>query len=74
MSLNLKPRGGLTLSYSAGRKVSDDNYGSFDFHVSVSGEVGEDEKPVEVLKEFIDFSSDVLRIKVKQARQKKLEY
>lgn len=61
-----KPR----INYSAGRKVSDDDYGSFSFQASVSLDIEEDSTMSLTLAKAIKMVEAVLTKKVKQAAKK----
>lgn len=65
---------GTKITFGAGRKVSDGNYGSYDFHCSISLEANGTETPEEIVKKGIAFTEAVLGAKVKSATAKRLAY
>lgn len=65
---------GSKVTYGAGRKVSDGNYGSFDFHCSISLESDGTQTPEELVKRGIAFAETVLGAKTRAAASKKLNY
>lgn len=62
---------GTKVTYGAGRKVSDGNYGSYDFHCSISVDVKPGETPIDTIKEGIAFVERVIGNKVGQVGSKK---
>lgn len=62
------------VSYGAGRKVSDGNYGSYDFHCSVSTDVKGGEQPLDAVKRAVKYVETVLASKIKQAGEEKMGY
>lgn len=65
---------GDRISYSAGRKVSDGNYGSYDFHCSMSTDVKPGESQGDAVKRAIGFVEKVVEFKCTQAQGEKLKY
>lgn len=63
---------GTKVTYGAGRKVSDNNYGSYDFHCSISMDVKPGESPIETVKKGIAFVERVIGNKANGT--KKLNY
>ena len=71
--------GKVRVSYAAGRKVTDDEFGSFDFHVSISADItdgtsaslGHIDSFIHVLAARVE---DVLAAKVKQVEDRSLPY
>lgn len=65
---------GTKVTYGAGRKISDNNYGSLDFHCSISLESNGSQTPRELVQQGIAFTEAVIGSKVKQAKAAKLGY
>lgn len=65
---------GTKVTFGAGRKVSDGNYGSYDFHCSISMESDGTQTPEQLVKRGIAFTEAVLGAKVKSAASKRLSY
>ena len=62
-----------TITYGASRKISDNNYGSYEFHASISVE-STPEKAKETLAKAIAFVEGTIKSKVDQGNQGKLPY
>ena len=60
--------------YGASRKVSDGNYGSYDFHCSLSTDVRPGESHTEAIKRAVGFVEKVVGFKVQQGMNNKLKY
>lgn len=60
--------------YGAGRKVSDGNYGSYDFHCSLSTDVKPGETVGQTVNRSVAFVEKVLSTKVAQATESKMRY
>lgn len=58
------------VTYGSGRKISDGNYGSYDFHCSMSTVCQPGETPVDAVKRCIEFTEYVISNKVAQAGKK----
>lgn len=67
-------RPGTKVTFGAGRKVSDSNYGSYDFHCSMSTEVEVGETPIDAIKRCADFAERVITSRIASANKKKLPY
>jgi len=65
---------GDRISFSAGRKISDGNYGSYDFHCSMSTDVKPEEKTGDAVNRAIRFVEKVINFKVEQGQAGKLKY
>jgi len=65
---------GDKVTYGAGRKISDDKYGSYDFHVSISTEIRAGETAGTAIKRSINFVEKVLEHKAGQMRERRLRY
>jgi hypothetical protein len=62
------------INYSAGRKMRDGNYGSFEFHCSMSTDIMAGETVKEATKRAVEYVEKVLVFKCKQAEEGKLGY
>ena len=60
--------------YGGSRKVSDGNYGSYDFHCSLSSDVRPGETVGEAVKRSIVFVEKVLEFKIQQCKQGQLKF
>lgn len=65
---------GTRVTLGAGRKISDGNYGSYDFHCSMTTDVKVGESPIDAAKRCIAFNERVIATKVASAAKKKLSY
>lgn len=60
--------------YGASRKVTDGNYGSYDFHCSLSTDVKPEEQVTDTVNRAVRFVETVLTHKINQTNQKKMGY
>ncbi len=65
---------GMKINYGAGRKVSDDNYGSYDFHCSMPMDVTDKTTALIALKACAGFVEEVLEKQVHKAKVKGFKY
>lgn len=72
MSETLEQR--TRVNYGTSRKISDGNYGSYDFHCSISVDVKEGEEVKDVVGKCIQFTEAVVKSKVEQGQKGKLPY
>ena len=63
----------VTVTYGSSRKVSDGNYGSYEFHASISVETSAD-KAKDTLAKSIAFVEGTIKSKVEQGTKGKLPY
>lgn len=62
------------ISYSAGRKISDGDYGSYDFHVSMSTDVQEGESLKDATQRAVKQVEKLLSFKIRQFQENKGPY
>lgn len=65
---------GDKVTYGAGRKLTDGNYGSYDFHCSMSTEIRPGEAAKDAVKRSIAFVEMVIEHKAQSMTKKKLKY
>ena len=62
------------INFGVGRKISDGNYGSYDFHCSMSTDVKPNETPKEAVMRCMQFAEGVINYKIRQGNGGKLNY